>query len=155
MIIPFWQKLFGCFLYLLPWSDGIVFGKYLFENFPFLSLLEYIALPIWFIEQIIPFGLGNLVLFLALFIGVARNPDVPYFLRFNALQALLINIAIFLVNYAFQILIQPISGKLIVSSVSSTIFVILLTIIIFSFLECLQGKEPDLPGISEAVKMQL
>ena len=27
--------------------------------------------------------------------------------------------------------------------------------VIFAFGECLQGKEPDIPGISEAVRMQL
>ena len=155
MIIPSWQKLLGCFLYLLPWSDGVNFGRYLFQDFPFLEWLKYLALPIWLFEQIIPFGLGSLVLFLAIFIAIARNQQVPYFLRFNALQALLINIGIFLLNYAFGILIQPLGGRLIVSTLASTIFIAILTIIIFTFGECLQGKEPDLPGISEAVRMQL
>ncbi len=155
MIIPIWQKLLGCVLYLLPWSDGITFGKYLLNDFPFLEWLKYFAVPIWFIKQVIPFGLGSLVLFLVIFLAVAKNPQVPYFLRFNALQALLINIGIFLLNYAFIILIQPLGGMLIVSTLASTIFIAILTIIIFTFGECLQGKEPDLPGISEAVRMQL
>ncbi len=155
MIIPSWQKLLGCFLYLLPWSDAINFGRYLFQDFPFLEWLKYLALPIWFIEQMIPLGLGSLILFLVIFLAVARNPKVPYFLRFNALQALLINIGIFLLSYAFVIFIQPLGGQLIISTLSSTIFIAILTIIIFTFGECLQGKEPDLPGISEAVRMQL
>tara|TARA_B100000029_G_scaffold407572_1_gene408543 strand:- start:77 stop:544 length:468 start_codon:yes stop_codon:yes gene_type:complete len=155
MIIPNWQKLLGCCLYLLPWSDGINFGRYLFQDFPFLEWLKYLALPIWFVEQMIPLGLGSLALFLIIFLAVARNPQVPYFLRFNALQALLINIGIFLLNYAFVIFIQPLGGRLIVSTLASTIFIAILTIIIFTFGECLQGKEPDLPGISEAVRMQL
>ena len=155
MIIPIWQKLLGCFFYLLPWSDAIAFGGYLFQDFPLLRWLEYLAIPIWVIEQIIPFGLGSIVIFLALFIAVARNPKVPYFLRFNTLQALLLNIAIFLLSYAFQIFIQPLGGKLIVSTLSSTILIGVLAIVIFAFGECLQGKEPDLPGISEAVRMQL
>ncbi len=155
MMIPFWQKILGCFLYMLPWSDGITFGRYLFQDFPFLGWLQYLALPIWLIEQIIPFGLGSLVLFVAIFIAIVRNPKVSYFLRFNALQALLINIGIFLLNYAFVLLIQPLGGRLIVSTLASSIFIAILTIIIFTFGECLQGKEPDLPGISEAVRMQL
>ena len=155
MIIPLWQKILSCFLYLLPWSDGIIFGRYLFEDFPFLVYLQYLALPIWVLEQIVPLGLGSLILFLALFIGIARNPQMPYFLRFNTLQALLINITVFLLTYAFQIFIQPIGGKLIIRTLSSTIFIILLAIIMFAFKECLEGKKPDLPGISEAVKIQL
>ncbi len=98
MIIPLWQKILSCFLYLLPWSDGIIFGRYLFEDFPFLVYLQYLALPIWVLEQIVPLGLGSLILFLALFIGIARSPQMPYFLRFNTLQALLLNITVFLFN---------------------------------------------------------
>ena len=90
-----------------------------------------------------------------LFLAVARNPRVPYFLRFNTLQALLIDIGVILISYAFQILIQPLSGKLLLSTLSSTILIGVLAIVIFAFGECLQGKEPDIPGISEAVRMQL
>ncbi len=153
MIIPLWQKAIGILIYMLPWSHALPFGKYLFIDFPFIQWLAIPALPIIMIIRGIPFG--NLLLFFVLFLAVIRNPKIPYFLRFNTLQALLIDIALVLINYAFQIIIEPLGEVLFVRTLFSTVFIAILTVVIFAFSECLQGKEPDLPGVSEAVRMQL
>ena len=153
MLIPIWQKLLAIAVYLLPWSDAIPFGNSLFLQFPFLQVLAIPALPLIILEQLIPFG--GLIIFFSLFIGVIRNPKVPYFFRFNTLQAILIDICLILINYSFQILLKPIGNELIFRTLSSTCLIGMLSIFIFSINECLQGKEPDFPGISEAVRMQL
>ncbi len=153
MQIPIWQKLLGMLIYLLPWSDAIPFGRSLFIDFPLLQWLAIPALPIMFFERAIPFG--NLLLFFVLFLGVARNSKISYFIRFNTMQAILFDIALVLLNYCFQVILQPLGGGLIVKTLASTVFLGILAIIIFAFAECLQGKEPDLPGISPAVRMQL
>ena len=153
MPITAWQKFGGILLYLLPWSDAIPFGRYLFIDFPFLQWLALPTIPILFLEQSIPFG--SLLLFFVLFLGVVRNVNLPHFLRFNALQALLIDIGIIIINYAFTVIIQPFGRGIIVSTLSSTVLIAILTIVIFAVWECLQGKEPEIPPISEAVRMQL
>ena len=153
MLIPTWQKLIGIAFYLLPWSDAIPLGRNLFLQFPFLQFLVFPALPLLLIEQLIPFG--GLIIFFGLFVGVIRNPKLPYFIRFNALQALLIDICLVLLNYAFQILLRPLGTDLIFRTLTSTCLIGMLSIFIFAISECIQGKEPDLPGISEAVRMQL
>ena len=104
MLIPVWQRLLAIFLYMIPLSDAIPFGGNLFRQFPW--LLKWItlpALPILILEKIIP--LGSLVLFFILFLAVIRNSRVPYFIRFNTLQALLIDIAVVILSYAFQVII--------------------------------------------------
>ncbi len=138
---------------MLPWSDAIQFGRFLFLDFPSLQWLVLPATPILIIEQTIPFG--NLFLFLLLFIGITKNPNIPYFLRFNTLQVLLMDIAIIVIAYCFQIIFEPFSEVLLVKTLSSTFFLGSLATLIFSLTECIQGKEPNLPGISEAVRMQL
>ena len=153
MQIPLWQKLIGCIVYLIPLSDAMPFGGNLFSQFPILQYIILPALPIIFIERIIPFG--GFILFLGLFIGVIRNQKIPYFIRFNSLQALLIDIILILLGYAFQILFTGLRGTTLIETLSSTIFIAMLSIIIFTSIECLKGQEPDLPGISEAVKIQL
>ncbi len=153
MLIPFWQRLLGILIYTLPWSDAIGFGRGLFVQFPMLQWLALPALPLLIFEQGIPFG--GLLIFFLLFLAVVRNPKVPYFLRFNTLQALILDITLVILNYAFQIILSPLGDGLIIRTFSSTILVAMLAIMIFSIIECLQGKEPDLPGISQAVKMQL
>ena len=153
MNIPIWQRAASIFIYMLPWSDLVPFGGNLFNVFPFLQWLVIPALPVIFLEQIIP--LGSLLMFFLVFITLVRNPQAPYFIRFNALQAILIDIAAILISYGFRIFLDPLGSSLLLKTCSNTLFIIGLAIILFSIIECLQGKEPDLPGISEAVKIQL
>ncbi len=152
MLIPIWQKFLGILIYMLPWSEALPFGRYLFQDFPLLQWLELPTLPIIIFQRGVPFG--NLLLFFILFLGVVRNPKIPYFLRFNTLQAILIDIGLLLISYAFQIILQPLGG-LVLSTFSSTVWIGVLAIIVFASIESIQGKEPDLPWISEAVRMQL
>ncbi len=153
MLIPIWQRLLGILIYLIPWSDAIPFGQNLFAQFTWLQWLALPALPIIYLENTVPFG--GLMIFLLLFIAVIRNPKVPYFLRFNTLQALLIDITVVILSYAFRIILQPFGFSLFVRTLSDTVMVAILAVMIFAIIECLQAKEPDLPGISQAVRAQL
>ena len=156
---PLWQRLVAPLMYLLPWSDAIPLGfgpEGLFLQYPVLRPLVLPALPLMQLERSIPFGLGGLLLFFVLFLAVVRNPNVPYFLRFNALQALLTDIALIVLSIGFRLLLQPIAaGTLLLGTLSSAVVVTVLAILLFSLVECLRGREPDLPGISQAVRMQL
>tara|TARA_Y100001968_G_scaffold311163_1_gene332934 strand:+ start:13268 stop:13729 length:462 start_codon:yes stop_codon:yes gene_type:complete len=153
MLIPISQRLIALLIYMLPWSDSLDFGRYLFIDFPFLRFIAIPALPLIIIQQALPFG--GLILFLLLFLLIIRNPKMSYFLRFNSLQSILINIIIILINYTFQLIIEPLGNGLLIRTLSSTVIVGVLSIIIFCIYECLNGREPDLPIISEAVKIQL
>ncbi len=156
MEIPVWQRVVAPLVYLLPWSDAIPFGGPLFQQYPWMQWFTLPVLPLALLERSVPFGLGGLLLFFVLFLAVVRNPNVPYFLRFNTLQALLTDIVIMVLGFAFGILLRPIAGgSLLVSTLSSTIVVAVLAILMFALVECWRGREPDLPGISQAVRMQL
>ena len=154
MAIPVWQRFLGLLVYLLPWSDAIPFGSHLMLQFPWVQWLTLPALPLILLERGIPFG--NLLVFFLLFLAVVRNPNVPYFLRFNTLQALLTDIVLIVLSFAFTIVLQPIAGgSLLIGTLSSTVLIAVLAILLFALVECLRGREPDLPGISQAVRMQL
>ena len=153
MTIPVWQRLLGVLVYMLPWSDAIPFGSHLMSQFPWLQWLTLPALPLVLLERGIPFG--NLLVFFVLFLAVARNPNVPYFLRFNTLQAILVDIVVVLLGYGFQLLITPLGNGLILRTLGSTVLLGVLAVVLFALIECVQGREPDLPGLSQAVRMQL
>ena len=157
MEIPLWQRLIAPLVYLLPWSDAIPFGLGLdgvFNQVPLLRPLIVPAIPFIQLNRGVPFG--GLLLFFVLFLAVVRNPKVPYFLRFNTLQALLADIVLVVLSFAFGILLQPVAGgSLLMGTLSSTIVIAVLAILVFALVECLRGREPDLPGISQAVRMQL
>ena len=147
------EKVLGIILYLIPWADSLTFGAHLYTKYPFIQIIQIPAIPIILVEKLIPFG--NLLLFLAIFIGLVRNSKVSYFLRFNALQSLLINIGIIIVSFIFEIIFNPFLNSLIIRTFSSTLLISLFSMIIYCVWSCTQGNEPNLPGISQATKMQL
>ena len=147
------SKILAIILYMIPWSDSLAFGNNLFIKYPFIQIIQIPAIPIILLERSIPFG--NLLLFLAIFIGIVRNSKVSYFLRFNALQSLLINIGIIIVGFIFEVLFSSFSGSLIIRTLSSTLLITVFSMIVYCVWCCTQGNEPDFPGISQATKMQL
>ena len=147
------EKILGVILYMIPWSDSLIFGSHLFIKYPFTQIIQLPAIPIILIERSIPFG--NLLLFLAIFFGLVRNSKVSYFLRFNALQSLLINIGIIIASFIVEIIFSPFANSLIIRTFSSSLLIGIFSMIVYSVWSCTQGNEPNLPGISQAAKMQL
>jgi hypothetical protein len=139
------QRLSSVFLYTLPLKASIPFGYYLLYKFSFLKILLLLTFPIAIIEKSLPFG--SFLLFIVLFAGLVRNPKVPYFVRYNACQALLIDIALIIISYLMRIL--P------VVELGSIIFIFTLSIFIYSISQCIYGVEPEIPFISKSVRMQI
>ena len=139
------QRFSSVFLYTLPLKSSIPFGYYLFYKYSFLKILLFLTFPIAIIEKSLPFG--SFLLFIILFAGLARNLNVPYFVRYNACQALLIDIALIIISYLLRIF--PIV------ELGSIIFVFTLCIFIYSISQCIYGVEPEIPLISKSVRMQI
>jgi hypothetical protein len=150
---PIWQRLLAALAYLLPWAHAIGFGQGVLSLAQPLELLALPALPLLALERVVPFG--GLVIFLALFLLVVRNPQVPYLIRFNVLQAILIDIVLVLLTLAFQVLLSPLGGGFAVRTLESTVFLATLLLVLFAVVQSLRGLEADIPTVSEAVRMQL
>ena len=139
--------------YLLPWSDALSFGRELYNLFPWISYLALPATPVLLLERSIPFG--GFLLFLVLFLVVVRNPNVPYYLRFNVLQAILLDILLVVLALAFNVLLSPLGNSLMIRTLNNTVFIGALVLVLYASIQCVRGKEADLPTLSEAVRMQL
>ena len=131
-------------MYTLPLKASVPFGYYLFYKYSFLKILLLLTFPIAIIEKSLPFG--NFLLFIILFAGLVRNPKVPYFVRYNACQALLIDIALIIISYFLRIF--PIV------ELGSIIFIFTLCIFIYSISQSIYGVEPEIHLISKYVRMQ-
>ena len=151
--IPLWQRFLGLLAYLLPWSDALSFGRELYNLFPWISYLALPATPVLLLERSIPFG--GFLLFLVLFLVVVRNPNVPYYLRFNVLQAILLDILLVVLALAFNVLLSPLGNSLMIRTLNNTVFIGALVLVLYASIQCLRGKEADLPTLSDAVRMQL
>ncbi len=124
----------------------------MFYKYSFLNILKIIVFPVAIIEQSLP--LGGILFFLILFAGLVRNPNVPYFVRYNACQALLLDISLIIISYLLRILSISSLGS-IISMLGAIIFIFILCIFIYSISQCIYGVEPEIPFISKSVRMQI
>ena len=140
-------------MYTLPLKASIPFGYYLFYKYPFFkSFVDILTFPIAKIEESLSFG--SFLLFILLFAGIVRNPKVPHFIRYNACQALLIDIALIIITYLLRILPLVELGS-IISILGSIIFIFTFCIFIYSVSQCIYGIQPEIPLISKSVRMQI
>ncbi|CEJ46658.1 Tic20 family protein [Umezakia ovalisporum] len=147
------DRIFACLPYLLPLIEALTFSRYLFADFPALKLLLIPLGPVLVIYQVVPFA--NLIIFFALFFLVVRNEKISHFIRFNTMQAILLDIVIFLCTLLLEIL-TPIPGAgLAVQTLSNTIFLGIVAAVVYSVAQSLFGRYAEIPAISDAVYMQV
>ncbi len=139
------QKIASVFFYTIPLKESLPFGYYWFYKYSFFKFLLLLTFPLEIIESSIPFG--GLFLFIIIYLGLVRNQQVPYFVRFNAFQAILLNISLIIIRYLLKIF--PLT------EFNSLTFILILAIFIFSIIKCLLGSEPEIPLISKSVRMQI
>lgn len=147
------DKIFASLPYLLPLIDGLEFGRFLFQQFPVLQLILLPLLPLLQIYSSIPFA--GLIIFFALYFLVVRNERIAHFIRFNTMQAILIDIVIILCSLILGILVKAIQVSFIVETLYNMIFLGVLAACIYSIVQSLLGRYAEIPTISDAVHMQV
>lgn len=147
------DRIFACLPYLLPLVDGIIYGSFLFSQFPVVALVFSPLLPLVAITRGIPFV--GLIIFFALFLLVVRNDKINHFIRFNTMQAILVDIVIFLFSIILQIL-QPVPGTdFAIQTLANALFLGVVAAVCYSVVQSLLGRYAEIPAISEAVYMQV
>ena len=147
------DRIFASLPYLLPLVDVFRYGLFLMAQFPLLKLL---FLPIWPLLQIY-YGVryAGLLIFFALFIFVVRNERISHFIRFNAMQAILIDITIFLFGILTDLVNLINIGNFAIQTLSTTIFLGVVVGVVYSIAQSLMGRYAEIPAISDAVYMQV
>ncbi|MBE9223456.1 hypothetical protein IQ215_12185 [Cyanobacterium stanieri LEGE 03274] len=146
------DKLFSTLVYLIPLYYVLEFGGFLFNQFPFLRLITIPLIPLIYLYSLIPFA--RFIIFIALFALVIRNSNLSHFLRYNAMQAILIDILLILVNLIVGILAGGIGG-LFMETLYNMIFLGTLVACVYCMFQSVTGKYAELPGISEAAYSQV
>jgi uncharacterized membrane protein len=152
------DKIFACLPYLLPLAEVVGFGGSLISQFPPLATVLTPLLILSTVYNIIasslPLGLGGLLIFFALFMLVVRNERVPHFIRFNTMQAILLDIVIILCGILLRII--GITGNAFaMQTVATTIFLGIVAASVYSIVQSLFGRYAEIPAISDAVYMQV
>ncbi|HEY9810813.1 MAG TPA: Tic20 family protein [Halomicronema sp.] len=147
------ERIFAALPYLLPLADGIGFGTFLFKQFPILGVIFLPILPVINLYNSIPFA--GLIVFFALYLLVVRNESINHFIRFNTMQAILIDIILVLCSFIVPILVKGVPVQFVIEVLFNMIFLGLLASVIYSVVQSFRGLYPEIPTLSDAVHMQV
>ncbi|MUG95909.1 hypothetical protein F7734_27580 [Scytonema sp. UIC 10036] len=147
------DRLFACLPYLLPLIAALVFGMSLFREFPALAVLFLPLQPVLAIYGILgPYS--ELIIFFLLFFLVVRNERIAHFIRFNTMQALLLDIVAYLCGILLRLVALP-GVAFAAQTLSTTIFLGIVAAVVYSVVQSLMGRYAEIPAISDAVYMQV
>ncbi|USR92989.1 hypothetical protein NEA10_09830 [Phormidium yuhuli AB48] len=157
------DRILACVIYLLPLLESIRYGGYIFNLLPLLATLILVPLsPLLNFYQGLLRGIpfGGLVIFFALFLLVVRNTNLSHFLRFNAMQSLLLKIALSLVAIVTQLLGLPLqaaamSENLLMTVLANLLFLAFFGGSLYAIIQAALGRYPDLPLVSDAAYRQV
>ncbi|MBF2064398.1 MAG: hypothetical protein IGS39_08250 [Calothrix sp. C42_A2020_038] len=152
------DRIFACLPYLLPLVEVVIYGGPLFLQFPPLQLIFQPLIIFsgfyYAIARSFPLGLGGLIIFFALFMLVVRNERLPHFIRFNTMQAILLDIVVILCSILLQ-LIGITGNSFAIQTLATTIFLGIVAASVYSIVQSLFGRYAEIPAISDAVYMQV
>jgi uncharacterized membrane protein len=154
------DRLFACLPYLLPLLDGLVFGGVLLSKFPFISTLPVIGQLLSLLLQVRGIfeslgSIGQLIVFFAVYIFVVRNDKINHFIRFNAMQAILLDIVIFLCSLLLQFLGYVPGIGFAIETLVNTVFLGVVATVVYSVFQSVFGRYAEIPVVSEAAYMQV
>jgi hypothetical protein len=148
------DRIFASLPYLLPLFSVYPFGIFVFQQFPDLArILSLLLTPVAFIYSLVPFA--DLVIFFLLFLLVVRNERIQHFIRFNTMQAILLDILVFLCGLIFRYMLSPLGSNLVTQTLIVMVFLATLATCVYSVVQSLQGRYAEIPTLSEAAYAQV
>ncbi|KAK9141246.1 hypothetical protein Scep_010927 [Stephania cephalantha] len=152
--VPATDRLISAVSYFLPFFNGLQYGRYLFVQYPQLGLLFDPIFPLLSLYRSVPYA--SFVAFFALYLGVVRNPSFSRFVRFNSMQAVVLDVLLAL-PLLLQRVFNPGRGlglRLMVLGYNS-MFVFIGACFLYGLVSCVLGRTPYLPFVASAADRQL
>lgn len=148
------DRIFAALVYLLPLYSAFAFGDSIFQQIPFLGAALVIVLtPLAFLYSSLG-SFGSLIIFFVLFLAVVRNPRISHFIRFNTMQAILIDILVSLLRLVLDFVARG-GANLVVETLFNVVFLGAFAACVYSIIQSFIGKYADIPTISEAAYSQV
>ena len=139
------DRLKSCIPYLLPLVDGDQFGNYIYQRFDLLGDLDYVILRP-FVELGFTF---SFLLFLTFSVGPRFVGNLSREVRFNAQQAVLIDVALLLPQILAESVEEVSLPRTVLEPCSNFVYIALFVTVGYCIASNLQGKKPNsIPFIS-------
>ena len=146
------DRIFASLPYLLPLIHGLMFGGSLFRQFPILGMLFVPLVPL---IQIYSLPFASLIIFFALYLGVVRNENISHFIRFNAMQAILLDIVLMLCGLVLPIFAKGFQVAFIAETLYNMVFLGAFAAFVYAVVQSMLGRYAEIPPLSDAVYMQV
>lgn len=153
--VPASERLFSSLAYALPFFNSLHYGRFLFARFPSLGFAIEPLLPLLAAYRAVPYA--SFVAFFALYLGVVRNPIFGRYVRFNAMQAVVLDVFLALPTLVQRILGTPAGGIgfRVLEWGYNGIFAFAVASFLYGVVACVLGKTPYLPIVAAAADRQL
>ncbi len=155
----FSQKSIAALCYMLPLLDSLKYSKFLLIQFPLASLALLPLKPL--IELWFALGFLQIAVFFGMYLGIVQNQNMSRFVRFNAQQAILLDILLILPDVLTR-LFAGMDGQGPTGGIGLQAEVIMFnSVFLFTYISCLvgsvsatSGKTVKLPLIGDASDSQ-
>ncbi|CAJ1823603.1 unnamed protein product [Sphenostylis stenocarpa] len=145
------ERLISIAAYTLPFFNSLQYGRYLLAQYPKLAVVFDPIIPFLAFYRSIPYA--SFVAFFALYLGVVRNPTFPRYVRFNAMQAVTLDVLL-VIPLLITRIFSPGRGPLIIWS-NNAIFVFSILCFLYGVASCVLGRTPHLPFVADAASRQI
>lgn len=154
------DRIFAGLPYLLPLVEVTILalryamqGLGLFAQFP---LIGVVVVPLSPLIQLLSLPFSGLIVFFLLLFLVVRNSNISHFIRFNTMQAILLDILLIVGQLILSLVLMPaLGGGLILDTLLNVVILGILAAVIFSVVQTALGRYAEIPTLSEAVYMQV
>lgn len=142
--------------FLLPFLDAFSYGRFLFYQFPLVAKAVAPLAPLLSLYHSVPFA--ALICFFGIYIGIVNNAAMPRFVRFSAMQAVLLDILLVLPRLLEQLVSPPTTAGAALQAyigAQNVIWVAVAACVAFGVGSALLGKEGRIPFVADAAEQQL
>ncbi|MEW5301536.1 MAG: hypothetical protein WDW38_010267 [Sanguina aurantia] len=150
------ERVFGALPYLLPLLDAFPFARFLFMQYPFVARALSPLEPLMGLYHAFPFA--PFLIFLGVYNGIVNNQSLSRFVRYNAMQAVLLDVLLIIPQVVLQDVIKPPQDELGLQAyitVYNTIFLFFAICAAIGMGSSLVGQASRLPIVGEAAEIQV
>eukprot|EP00877_Chromochloris_zofingiensis_P004796 jgi/Chrzof1/14317/UNPLg00589.t1 len=141
---------------MLPLLDAFPYGRYIFLHYPYIARAMAPLAPVQALYMAIPFL--PFIVFLAVYSGIVNNQSLSRFIRYNAMQAVLLDILLIIPQVLLDDVVKQPAGGLALQayiSTNNTIFLFVAVCVAYGTGSCLVGQTPRLPLVADAADSQV
>lgn len=152
---PATDRLISAVSYFIPFFNGLQYGRFLFVKYPILAAPFEPLIPLLSLYHSVPYA--SFVTFFGIYLGIVKNPNFSRYARFNALQALVLDVLLVLPVLLQRIITPGRSGialKLTAWAYSG-LFLFVVACFVYGLVSSILGKTPYLPFVADAAARQL